>query len=445
MVISQPPPQGYPTGIFSIQIHQITGLEYEKMQKHQDYSREDDDEIEDGGDLPSSYCTIILNQQKIFKTRTKPKNAKPFFNAGTERPIRDWRTTEVMLSVRDSRVHEDDPLLGIVYLNLAHVFRDRSQTNDTYPLVGGIGYGRVRLSMVFRPVQLQAPREMLGWDYGTLEFTGPIKSTDLPAHLQNLRLKLRTVVGKGKMPASGNGTWTGKKDRTIRLAVRKRYCSCLVIEFRKNVSMALDKTSAFAVLWLKDVPDDEDRTLTIPVWSGDANMKRAEANCLSAELEDKVVGHIEVPLKFWHGLSEYHKKIAAKNQNMQDVYEILDTANDSREIRDEMAGDDDSDNNSISSSSSSSSGGNIVSQMLSKGSSGGSKHNQDSGSRGPWHQLKEYNDHKSQLHRQHRGLMQWKGARTARWVKTKIEHGKDHVLDKVKHHHEREAGIETEV
>ncbi len=366
------------------------------MQKQRDPSKETDDEMEDGGDLPSSYCTIILNHQKIFKTRTKPKNGKPFFNAGTERPIRDWRTTEVILSVRDARVHEDDPLLGIVYLPLGHIFRDRCQINGTFPIAGGIGYGRARVSMVFRAVQLQVPKELLGWDYGTLEVTGPITSNDLPASLRGLRLKLRTTVGKGKMTANGDGTWTGKKDRKVRIAVRKRYCSCLVIEFRKNVSLSFDKTPAFAAFWLKDIPDDEERTLTLPVWTGDADMKRAEANCIG-ELREKA-GHIELPLKFWHGLSGYHKKLASKNRNMQDVFEILDTANDNKEIRDEMAGNDNDDSSSDSDSAS----------RTSKDSHGHDKRNQVDGSRGPWEQIKDYKDHSEQLHRHHRGLMQWK-------------------------------------
>ena len=33
MIISAPPPDGYPSGIFSIQIHQITGLELENVSK----------------------------------------------------------------------------------------------------------------------------------------------------------------------------------------------------------------------------------------------------------------------------------------------------------------------------------------------------------------------------------------------------------------------------
>jgi len=92
MLISSPPPEDHPSGILSIQIHQITGLELEAVNKTRADKNEDArDEEEEGDDLPSGYCTIILNHQKIFRTRTKPKNAKPFvslYPAALERSIR---------------------------------------------------------------------------------------------------------------------------------------------------------------------------------------------------------------------------------------------------------------------------------------------------------------------------------------------------------------------
>ena len=405
MIISCPPSEEYPAGILSVQIHQITGLEFEKLRKSRNPNEEASDPEEGSGDLPSSYCTIILNHQKMFKTRTKPKNDKPFFNAGTERFIRDWRTTEVMLSVRDSRVHEDDPLIGIVYLPLAHIFRSRSQIMETYPLVGGIGYGRARVSMVFRSVQLQVPKEFLGWDYGTLEITGPITSKNLPGDLCGLRLKLRTNIHRVKMySASSEGHWSGKKDRKVRLAVRKRYSSCLVIEFRKN-QLAFDKTSAFAVLWLKDIPDDEEKTLTLAVWHGDTDLKRAESNCI--EKTGASSGSIEVPIKFWHGLSGYHKKYAGSNQNLKDVLEVLDTAYDNKETRETLARVDDNESDDSSSDWHDADGA----QRSSIGSDSHDRHNQEEAGRGPWDQVKDYKDHSDQLHRSHRGLMQWKVGR----------------------------------
>ncbi|KAI9783326.1 MAG: hypothetical protein M1835_003821 [Candelina submexicana] len=405
MIICSPPSEDYPSGILSIQIHQVVGLEYEKQNKSKGKDDHDDDDKEEeaGGDLPSSYCTVILNHQKIFKTRTKPKNAKPFFNAGTERFIRDWRNTEIMLSIRDSRVHEDDPLLGIVVLPLGDIFKNRSQINDHYPLVGGIGYGRARVSMVFRSVQLKLPKAFLGWEYGTLEVTSSIKSSDLSQDYSNLRLKIRTAVGKGKMSSGADG-WTSKKNRPVRIAVRKRYSSCVVIEFRKS-SLGFDKTPAFAVFWLKDLPDDEEKTLTLPVWKGDSeNLKRAESSC-DPKLGEKV-GNIEVPLKFWPGLSGYHKKLAHNDPNLTDVMEILDTANDNKEGQN--AFDSGSENDSSDSEGEHKS---PLSSLRSVGSEGKvDKDRQTSGRRGPIAQIKDYRDHSSELHRRHRGLMQWKAS-----------------------------------
>ncbi|MCJ1395404.1 hypothetical protein MMC18_008289 [Xylographa bjoerkii] len=433
LVISSPPPEAYHSGILSIQVHSITGLQFERLNKNRgDGDEGDDTEVADT-DLPSSYCTVILNQQKIFKTRTKPKNSKPFFNASTERMIRDWRSTEVIVAVSDSRVHEDDALLGIIYLPLGEHFRDRCQTVDNYPLVGGIGFGRARISMVFRSIQLQMPKEMLGWDYGTLEITGPVTSKDLPNDLRGLRIKLRTSINRGKMYDHNNdGHWTTKKDRNVRLAVRKRYCSCLIIEFRKN-RVIMDKTPAFAILWLKDIPDEEEKTVTLPVWAGDIDLNRAENNCLESMGEK--VGTIEVPLKFWQGLSSYHKRLISKNANLKDVFDVLDTASDNKEIRDVMDGSDSGDSDDLSSD---------VGSLIPKAINGAADQNQqEDGSRNPIQQVKDYKDHQAALHRQHRGVMQYKGARTIRWMKTKVDHGKDHIINKFQHH-DRNPGIETE-
>ena len=417
LIISSPPPIGFPTGIFSIQVHNITGLQFENINKQRGQGDEGIDTEGDGSDdLPSSYCTVILNHQNIFKTRTKPKNSEPFFNAGVERLIRDWKSTEIMLSVRDSRVHEDDPLLGLVYLPLSRIFRDRSQLNDTFPLVGGIGYGRVRISMVFRSIQLQAPRELLGWDYGTLEVTGPITTKDLSSDLHGLRLKLRTSVNRGKLyDTASEGRWTGKRDRSVFIAVRKRYSSCLVIEFRKS-KVTLDQTSAFAILWLKDIPDNEERTIALPVWKSNTGMKRAETNCLET-MGDKV-GSIEVPLKFRPGLSGYHKRLISKNPNLKDVFEVVDTASDNREVREFMAsGDSDSDNSDEDNSQEDEDDSRL--SMANTGDDENDNHEQDDGRRGPLDQLRDYKDHRHQLHRQHRGIMQYKVSSTPRFQMAK--------------------------
>ena len=486
LICASSPDSNYHSGILSIQIHNITGLEVESLQKRDQESGDRQDEAEQSDDLPSSYCTIILNHKKVYRTRTKPKNSKPFFNAGTERFIRDWRNTEVMVSVRDSREGENDSLLGIVYLPLHKVFEKRSQSMDMYPLVGGAGFGRIRISMMFRSVEIELPEERLGWDYGTLELRGPVKSKgDMPHDLQKDRLKFRSNLARGKMSAD-NGQWNPKHGKdSIFLACRNRYAMPLIAEFRKS-SIGPDSTPAFAVFWLMNLPDEEERTITMKVWKGGKeNLKRATtcADYKGLDEGERPLAEIEVTMKFWRGLSGYHKKYAqkGKNEDVRDVMEVLDTVNDEIE-KDQEADDgdgndtpdDDTDDSEGSDSEEHAHHTNGKPKKLIEHANQGSSDSNDQSdgeiatknpikkaktkvlgiveghndsndpSRGVVGQIKDYKDHHKQLHRKHRGIMQWKGARTADWAFDKVKHGKSRMSE-VFEHREKDQGVETEV
>ncbi|KAF2740363.1 hypothetical protein EJ04DRAFT_197132 [Polyplosphaeria fusca] len=447
LIIASPPPQDYPSGILSVQIHQITGLELEAVNKNKASKAEGaSDEEEMGDDLPSSYCTIILNHQKVFKTRTKPKNSKPFFNAGCERFIRDYRNTEVHISVRDARVHEDDPLLGIIHLPLENIFEKRSQVNANFPLAGGVGYGRARISMVFRSVQLQAPRAMLGWDYGTLDVNPVVKAVNVPKELENLRMKIRTNLSRGKLHSGaedgdlnqqdGHIVWKSKKDTPLRLAVRKRYTSAMIVEFRKDQTLS-DHTPAFCVLWLKDIPDNAEQTVRLSVWKGD--LARAENNTISEPGEK--VGEIELTLTFWSGLSGYHGGVAKKDRHVRDVTEVLDTAHNNVEADWGDSPDAEREPDSDTSSSSDDDASDFLPSFLSRKTDSSLDND---GKRGTVDQIKEYKQHSKQLHRKNRGLMQWKGPRTVAWMKHLAERGESKVEGLFKHGERGGQGIETE-
>ncbi|KAF1914877.1 hypothetical protein BDU57DRAFT_596721 [Ampelomyces quisqualis] len=447
LIIASPPSEDYPSGILSIQVHQITGLELEKHNKDRNcHHAEASDDEEEGDDLPSAYCTIIINHKKVFRTRTKPKNNKPFFNAGCERFIRDVRNTEVHIAVRDARVHEDDPLLGIIYLPLEKVFDRRSQINSTFPLSGGVGYGRARVSMVFRSLQCQLPKQMLGWDYGTVEIQPTIKAFDLPQDIQKLRLKVRNHTSRGKYQSCDN-EWKTKNDKPVRLPIRMRYATPLIVEFRQNAALR-DHTPAFAILWVKDIPDNEQQTLRLTVWKGD--LKRAEDNVLSS-YGDKI-GEIEITLTFWSGLSGCHEKFAKGDKHMTQVMEVLDVANDQEwsDWDDDKDGPKDGSKPGVSqldedsdTSDSDSEGSNFLPDFLQKDKKRDSRLSEN-GSRGVIDQVKDYKDSAKQLHRKNRGAMQWKGPRTLAWMKHVGDRGKHKVGGLFKHHERTGTGIETE-
>ncbi|KUI53527.1 hypothetical protein VP1G_00950 [Cytospora mali] len=475
MIISAPPSQEFISGILSVQIHNITGLEIQKLQKQDNGDGETDgEETETDDDMPDSYCSIILNHKTVYRSRTKPKNSKPFFNAGTERFIKDWRNTEIIVSVRDSREREEDPLIGIVYLPLAKAFANRSQVMDTYPLVGGIGYGRARISMVWRSVEMKLPPSLVGWDYGTLEIRGAVRAKgQLPDKPLKSRLKIRTDLGKVKMyTGDSQGVWALKKGRDSNgsafLPVCKRYASALVVEFRES-SIGPDRSPAFAVMWLRDLVDEESAKRTLKVWKGGKDrLARAQSNCEYNGMEDgeQPLGEIELDVKFWRGLSGYHKRFAAgsKKGTMRMVMECLDTITDENLAKD----DDDQDNgldtdedDSDESSQESKSGDKEARKKLKapkkilrnpvEGTASTAAsilapgHNDaDDGSRGLRNQLRDYKDHHKQLHRKHRGIMQWRAAREVDHLGSKLSDLKGDVSQIFKHS-EKDVGVETEV
>ncbi|KAI1125854.1 hypothetical protein F5Y10DRAFT_224065 [Nemania abortiva] len=500
MIVSAPPSSEFVSGILSIQIHNMTGLEIRKLQKDdKDETGDQEYDAEQADDMPNGYCTIILNHKKIFKTRTKPKNSKPFFNAGTERFIRDWRDTEVIISVRDAREREDDPPIGLVYLPLAKIFKERSQVMDTYSLVGGVGYGKARISMVWRSVEVKLPPHVTGWDYGTLQIRGPVKpKSGLDHGLVNNRIKIRTNIGRIKLyPTDGVWEGKGKKSEELFMAVRKRYSSAMIVEFRQSV-IGPDKTSAFAVLWLHELRDEEDETKCLKVWRGNKESFRKARTCCEFDgsgEKDELLGEIEVSVRFWRGLSGYHKHFAAqsKNKDMRNVMECLDTITDEGEDDD---GDDSNDEDSISdeigdeseegirrkklrmhtnddstppSSDDEDEGGTLRHSSSSNISLSDFKkvksilrnpadsvteaattvlapgHNDpEDGSRGLKGQMRDYKDHHKQLHRKHRGIMQWRAAREVNHLSGKLTALKGDVSG-IFHHGDKDSGIETEV
>ncbi|RVD85506.1 uncharacterized protein DFL_003827 [Arthrobotrys flagrans] len=425
-----PPPQDFPSGILSIQIHQISSLTLQQHSTSRTHHNESIEESEEGSDLPSAYCTITINHRKVYKTRVKPKSSIPFFNAATERFIKDWRSAEVIVGVHDNRLHENNPILGCVVLPLNHVFRNKSQVCENYPLVGGLGYGRIRISMVWRSVSCQIPKQLLGWDVGTLVVVPDIIGLDLPQEIQECaRVVISTSYGKkSKIPAVRDGSGAWKKERQICLPIKQRYSSCVLFSFRKN-RVGPDRTPAFAVLWLKDVVDDEECEVELAVWDNDGdNIVTAEKNAVGEY--GRKLGSIKVRARLRSGLAGYHRRMSKKDSQMKGVIEILECASEGKELRDEVeagsSGDSSSDNSGSSSD----------------------EELEQSGDRGVIKDLKEYKKNRKELHRHHKGLMQWKALRGIDWAKDQVKDTTKEVVQKVTtrdSHEQQKNKIETEV
>ncbi|KAI9795244.1 MAG: hypothetical protein M1835_006140 [Candelina submexicana] len=342
-VVHTPPDPLWPSGICKVTVHQIVNLELENIKgsegnrKGREYepakpSGEQTEEV--GKDLPTSYCTILYNDQLVYRTRAKAVSSKPIFNAGTERFVRDWRSAIVTVTVRDQRYRQHDPILGVVPLKLSDILQTSCQVTRWYPLDGGVGFGRIRISLLFRAIETRLPPNMLGWDVGTFQFLSDrILALDYKSHA---KLKLRTGGSSGKISktqcralAEGDGMYwdIAKKDgkNNVRLPVKYRYRSPVVFEFHVAGKRAAD---AYAIVWLHHLVDNETANINIPIWKT-KNGARLVQNYITEEnvptdtpgLEDLTeVGRLQFRCQFKAGIDESHEEFVADNES-RETYE----------------------------------------------------------------------------------------------------------------------------
>lgn len=337
-VVHTPPDPLWPSGICSVIVHQIVNLEMEntmgsngnrKGREFEPARASGETKEEESEKLPSSYCTILFNDELVYRTRAKVVSSKPIFNAGTERFMRDWRSGIVTVTVRDQRMRQHDPILGVVPLKLSDILQTSSQVTRWYPLDGGIGFGRVRISVLFRSVETRLPPNMLGWDVGTFEFTSEkILATGYSSHT---KLKMRTGGSTGSIGRAhcekteeGDGIFwdISKKDgkNNVRLPVKHRYRSPIIFEFHTKGKR---KADAYAVVWLHHLEDNKEEGINIPIWKTDKGMRLTQ-NYITEEnfkeipdIDVQEVGRLQFRGRFKAGTDEDHEKFVSDNDSRE--------------------------------------------------------------------------------------------------------------------------------
>ncbi|KAI5850247.1 hypothetical protein DFP73DRAFT_508523 [Morchella snyderi] len=451
-----PPDPAFPAGILSIQIHNIIALERHSTtgSKGRPASRRggtSNIEEEEADNLPSAYCSIILDQEKIYKTRVKPMTSKPFFNAGTERFVRDFNASTVLIVVSDSRMREIDPILGVVEFKLKDVLKNSSMISRYYPIQGGIGYGKMRVSLLFRSIDAQLPRPLLGSSIGTIRIISKHISsagiTDKEVREADYITFQTPLVSKRAPQSENDNGWSpvGSSRTPFGLGVRNRHSVPLILYFRRDSKLRRDKTYAAAVLWLKDIPDEEDTTVKLDVYQPQ-DLDGFIQNCgMEGQVQKswgKHVGRVELVVRFNRGLamgSRAHLRAAEQEKDFADVLEAQRCI-----TRDDP-------NVTDSSVSSDSEGGIGV-----DGTGGGEDDDEDTsgvssdeggetgGIGGLKRRFSKKRDMQRELHKRERGVMQWKGARTLAWVGKGVKDAGKGVKGHFKME-PRRPNVETEV
>uniref|UniRef100_V5EY94 C2 domain-containing protein n=2 Tax=Kalmanozyma brasiliensis (strain GHG001) TaxID=1365824 RepID=V5EY94_KALBG len=396
---AHPPLAELPSGILAFHIHSITGLEVPSTQRSLGTSKRlsakprhglaptDEKQAEGGagGKLPSSYVQVFLNDEAIFRTRTKTLNPRPYINAGSERFIGDWTTARLDFAVRDARMREGDAILGCVGLQLADVLTKSSRSTGWYTLTGGLGYGKIRITLLFRSVELSVPRPLRGWNVGIVEIA-KVKVTGVPQSLLDKKachLSVETVGGKTStddtLPVddyeSGAGDaatvsydWPLKEP--IRLPVRQRYPNSLYLSLRTDSRLpGRSHHHAWAFVPLNRVADEmriqrRIRLFETSDWdeveqdvlraTSDPKLLQTQDDSVKSKLlpvlEDvchtgsatisdealraanlKAVGWIEIDMIFHRGIAPEHRSCTAGDSEMRFAFESYMTLLDAGE------------------------------------------------------------------------------------------------------------------
>jgi len=256
-----------------------------------------------------------------------------------------------------------------------------------------------------------------------------------------------------------NGSLSWKPSNEIRLPVRERYSSALIIRFKP--SGLTGGTKALATLWLRDIIDKEQTNIEVVIWDAKGDgYNRLIQNYVPSDgdlegwnsnREDaKRIGTAVLDLIFIPGVSDVHQKLlTATDGNKKTVWEEF-VREDAQGLR-EQVGDHSRGPEGTHVESDKQEPTSLVppektceideaEEQDEEDSDDGSS-DEKKGLKGKWH---EWREEEKALHRDHRGIMQRKPARTAKWIKDSVEVAGHKVKERFSQQ-ERQPDVETEV
>ncbi|PWN18222.1 hypothetical protein BCV69DRAFT_314760 [Microstroma glucosiphilum] len=379
------PSQAHPSGILSVQIHEVSALSNKstvapkgstlKMSKRTPLSGRsipDEDTMDDQAfdEAPSSYVEVILEGKLVYRTRTKVSDYRPIFNACTEKVILNVFTARMLLVVREKKLDEDDPILGVVPIKLSEVFDGKSLSAGWYPIAGGGGSGRIKVSMLFRSVDGgEAQQQQQQQQQGEVQEQGrsvsvprggpgvPVSPLEIGVvHIKNIQIGIRdgrvshyagcplvikTLSSRAKLHSKhgeteGEGTLSYTQrlaSNPVRIPVFKRGSSPLLIRLDGKDKLGRKRTRALGVCWLRDVVDGRAQELELPLWDGEEERKVVSwlsQQYLPFENQEALLkehctwpttrlGTIRIKLALVTGVSTLHSKITDTGGSLPQV------------------------------------------------------------------------------------------------------------------------------
>lgn len=458
------PGPNHPSGVLQFHIHQAVDLELASVSgtfagtggKHRSAASGKPalgDAIDrapwENPDPPNPYVEVHLNDKYVYRTRTKQVNPMPYFNAMSERFIRDWRLAKIVFVIKDERDREHDPIIGMVSLPLKDILKDGCQVTRWFPIVGGLGWGMLRISLLFKPLEMHLPEGASSYDAATFDLLS-LSASDLapivgkPPHLLVETEYDRVVLDPpggiladdsdddtppttdatgSLMSAPGVNGPTGGIDvgypitSPIRLAVRYRTSCSILFSFHTRGRLRKAKIFAIGTMRLINCPDNEKTECVIPIFltkSTRAAFRAARiyeeytkaAQNGSANLpsigDAKLIGFIKICFVLHPGVSRAHRKLAKRDPKFKSVYKAWEAT---RLMESSAARDSDSEYDTAASDEEDVECQRAADKMAEDDSEA----------------MLSGNAHGKALHQQNRGIFQLKLARTGKFVKDKLE------------------------
>lgn len=128
------------SGLVYIHLHRATGLSIK-------------DKLTQSSD---PFCTVKVNDDKLFKTKVVSKNLNPIFNHFEDFFVTNFNNTEVDISVRDHDTLNSSDDIGSVRFNLRDVVPKTVNKSFTIRDNNFRSTGKIYLTIMFRPIELAA-------------------------------------------------------------------------------------------------------------------------------------------------------------------------------------------------------------------------------------------------------------------------------------------------
>lgn len=216
-------------------------------------------------------------------------------------------------------MREHDPLMGLVDLKVADLFKESSQVSGAYSIQDGVGYGKVNCSFVFKAVKMDLPKSLLGWDTATVELLSNIEvegiDSEWDAKLKSKKIAVTTGDSTEKLMTADKQASKGETEEPLaRLPVYDRYSSQLAFSIGGGgIGLLGGKPEAVAVLSLSEIVDDEEVDLELPIYTGE-KLGTLIRNHLDEHTERthkyEKVGVLKVKARLDPGLDLDHEKLA---------------------------------------------------------------------------------------------------------------------------------------